>query len=200
MRALTLLAVLAALPAAASAQDSFGASPARPREAPPAPRTDSARARPAADPASAAELRDLGVAPRSTLHPGPMHAPTPNSIPGGRVITTREVVALLGDRQSRSLVLDVLGGPETLPGAVAAAPAAQPGGFQDNTQREFGQFLQQATGGNLETPLVLYCLSDHCWMSYNAALRAINLGYRNVLWYRGGLEAWKAAGQDVRRR
>lgn len=51
------------------------------------------------------------------------------------------------------------------------------------------------TGGNRETPLVLYCLSNQCWMSYNAALRAIHLGYTNVLWYRGGLEAWKAAGQ-----
>lgn len=34
-------------------------------------------------------------------------------------------------------------------------------------------------------------------MSYNAALRAINLGYRNVLWYRGGIEAWQAAGQPL---
>jgi hypothetical protein len=31
-------------------------------------------------------------------------------------------------------------------------------------------------------------------MSYNAALRAINLGYKNVLWYRGGIEAWQRAG------
>jgi rhodanese-related sulfurtransferase len=23
------------------------------------------------------------------------------------------------------------------------------------------------------------------------------MGYRNVLWYRGGIEAWKAAGQQV---
>jgi rhodanese-related sulfurtransferase len=37
-------------------------------------------------------------------------------------------------------------------------------------------------------------------MSYNAALRAINLGYRNVLWYRGGVEAWKAGGNQVQRR
>ncbi len=37
-------------------------------------------------------------------------------------------------------------------------------------------------------------LSRECWVSYNAALRAINAGYTNVLWYRGGIEAWKAAG------
>jgi 3-mercaptopyruvate sulfurtransferase SseA len=34
-------------------------------------------------------------------------------------------------------------------------------------------------------------------MSYNAALRAINLGYTNVLWYRGGIEAWQQAGLPV---
>ena len=28
----------------------------------------------------------------------------------------------------------------------------------------------------------------------NAALRAINLGYKQVLWYRGGIEAWQKAG------
>lgn len=34
-------------------------------------------------------------------------------------------------------------------------------------------------------------------MSYNAALSAINLGYSNVLWYRGGIEAWQAAGMQL---
>ena len=34
-------------------------------------------------------------------------------------------------------------------------------------------------------------------MSYNASLRAIALGYTNVLWYRGGIEAWKQAGLPV---
>src|SRR5262249_14167344 len=40
----------------------------------------------------------------------------------------------------------------------------------------------------------LLLLSPECWMSYNGALRAIHAGYTNVLWYRGGIEAWKMAG------
>jgi PQQ-dependent catabolism-associated CXXCW motif protein len=116
------------------------------------------------------------------------------------VITTGALVALLANQQARPIILDVLGGPEIIPGALAASPAAQPGTFSDETQRGFGQFLQQQTQGSMETPLVLYCLSNQCWMSYNAALRAINLGYRNVLWYRGGVEAWKAGGNQVQRR
>lgn len=78
-------------------------------------------------------------------------------------------------------------------------PASQPGSFQDSTQQQFGQFLQQATQGRRDLPLVFYCASSHYWMSYNAALRAIRLGYANVLWYRGGLEAWQAAGQPTQR-
>ena len=140
------------------------------------------------------ERQDFGVPPTDQLHDGPPHAPTPASIPGGQVITTQGVVALLQQRQTPVVVLDVLGGQEHLPNAMPAAAAAQGGSYNDQMQQQFGQFLQQLTQGNKQIPLVLYCLSPHCWMSYNAALRAIHLGYTNVLWYRGGIEAWKANG------
>ncbi|MFT3791295.1 MAG: rhodanese-like domain-containing protein [Rudaea sp.] len=146
-----------------------------------------------------AELQDFGVAPTRELHPEPMHAPTPNSIPGGQVITTPGLLALMQVRQVHALIFDVLGGQETLPGAIYAAPASQAGNFQDQTQQQFGQFLQQQTQGHRDVPLVFYCLSSHCWMSYNASLRAINLGYTNVFWYRGGIEAWQHAGQSTQR-
>jgi len=134
------------------------------------------------------------VAPTAQLHTGAMHGPTPASIPGGQVITTQGVKALMDGKQAPFLLLDVLGGPQVINEEQAAAPASQAGSFSDGTQQQFGQYLQQATGGNKEVALVLYCQSRECWMSYNAALRAINLGYRNVLWYRGGIEAWQAAG------
>ena len=41
--------------------------------------------------------------------------------------------------------------------------------------------------------LVFYCLAD-CWMSWNAAKRALSLGYSNVAWYREGTDGWRAAG------
>jgi PQQ-dependent catabolism-associated CXXCW motif protein len=146
------------------------------------------------DASAAQERRDDGVAPIDALHNGPMHGPTPASIPGGQVITTKGLVALVQGRQVPFLLFDVLGRPERLPGAIPAVAAAQPGHFQDEVQRGFGDFLAQATRGDKRLPLVFYCQSTHCWMSYNAALRAIHMGYRNVLWYRGGLEAWQAQG------
>ncbi|MEP7326893.1 MAG: rhodanese-like domain-containing protein [Gemmatimonadota bacterium] len=200
MRTLVFLSLI--IPAAAggaAAQDSYGNPPPQQQQQQQQqqqPPPGSANL----DQLMAVERQDFGVAPTSELHTGAMHAPTPVSIPGGQVITTKGVVALLANQQVHSVVLDILGGAEILPGAQNATPASQAGSFSDQTQQQFGQFLEQITQGNKATPLVLYCLSSHCWMSYNASLRAINLGYTNVLWYRGGIEAWKAGGQNVQTR
>jgi PQQ-dependent catabolism-associated CXXCW motif protein len=141
-----------------------------------------------------AERQDLGVQPTKQLHDGAMHGPTPASIPGGQVVTTKGLVELVQRRPMPFVVFDVLGGAETLPGAVPAAWVSQSGSLKDQIQLAVVQLLQQQTGGNKQMPLVFYCLSRECWLSYNAALRAIAAGYTNVLWYRGGIEAWKMAG------
>lgn len=141
------------------------------------------------------ERQDMGVAPVRELHAGAFHGPTPNQIPGGQVITTKGLLPLL--QQGMAVrVFDVLGGQQVLPNAMPLAWAAQPGSFNDSTQQQLAQALQQATAGRNDVPLVFYCGGPQCWMSYNAALRAIQLGYRNVLWYRGGMEAWQRAGQQ----
>jgi PQQ-dependent catabolism-associated CXXCW motif protein len=141
------------------------------------------------------EMQDFGVQPLAQLQTS-LHGPTPTSIPGGQVITTDRLLGLYqqGD-QSGLLVFHVLGPGPTLPNAQNAAPASQAGSFADQTQQEFGQYLQQVTQGNKARPMVFYCLNIQCWMSYNAALRAINMGFTNVLWYRGGIEAWQQAQQ-----
>ncbi len=143
----------------------------------------------------AGEKVDFGVPAtpqlRSTQQ---LHGPTPTSIPGGQVIGTQQLAQLLQGGQGRLLLLDVYGGPQHLPGAVQAGPAAQGGSFDDAVQQGFGQFLQQATGGDTSRMIVVYCGGVQCWSSYNAALRGLKLGYRNVAWYRGGIEAWQQAG------
>lgn len=140
------------------------------------------------------ERQDFGVPPTRQLHGGAMHGPTPTTIPGAQVVTTKGLVALVQGRQAPFVVFDVLGQPEVLPNAVAAAWLAQPGTFSDAVQAQAAQLFAQAAQGRKDVALVFYCASRECWMSYNAALRAVQAGYTNVLWYRGGLEAWKAAG------
>lgn len=140
------------------------------------------------------ERQDFGISPKRALHAGAMHGPTPAGIPGGQVITTKGLVSLMQGRQAPFVLFDVLGQAQQLPGAVSAVWLAQPGSFDDATQQRASAFLAQQTQGRKDIALVFYCLSRECWMSYNAALRAIQAGYKNVLWYRGGLEAWNYAG------
>ncbi|MEM6940698.1 MAG: rhodanese-like domain-containing protein [Pseudomonadota bacterium] len=140
------------------------------------------------------ERQDFGVRATGQLHTGAMHGPTPASIPGGQVITTKGLIELVQSQRTPYVLFDVLGGPQMMPGATPFVQAAQPGRFDDQISQQIGQALQQGLQGNRQIPLVFYCQSVQCWMSYNAALRAINLGYQNVLWYRGGIEAWQMAG------
>ena len=142
----------------------------------------------------AMERQDFGVPPSQELHSGAMHGPTPARLPGGQVITTKSLLALVQGRQAPFILFDVLGQPDMLPDAVPAAWLAQAGTFDDAVQQQARQLFGQRTHGRKDVALVFYCQSRECWMSYNAALRAVHAGYTNVLWYRGGIEAWKFAG------
>ncbi len=162
-------------------------------------RTTSPTSPPPATPAALGrhEREDLGVRPVSRLHAGEMHGATPTSIPGGQVITTQGLAALYQGQGTPFVVVDVLGQPRSLPNAVPGAWLSQPGSFDDAIQQQAGAWLGQLSQQRKDVPLVFYCLSRECWMSYNAALRAIRAGHRNVLWYRGGIEAWMAAGLPI---
>lgn len=141
------------------------------------------------------ELQELGVPAQANLNNGDMGGPTPTSIPGGQVITTPDLLQLLNNPQSGAIVFDVLGSNQRLPNAVDAVAASAGGTFSDRTQRSFERQLEGLTRGRKDAPMVFYCSSTHCWMSYNAALRAINAGYSQVYWYRGGLQAWNYMAQ-----
>ena len=58
-------------------------------------------------------------------------------------------------------------------------------------QQYFERGLRQATGGDRDRAIVFYCLAN-CWMSWNAAKRAMALGYTHVAWYPDGTDGWTA--------
>jgi len=170
------------------AQDSFGAASAQPPAHQP----------PSMPSGGTAETDDFGVAPTNRLRPTEqLHGPTPTSIPGGKVITTRQLMQARPGGQGNLMLLHAFPSPLHLPDAIPVVPAGRGGSFDDAVQREFGRYLQQATGGDTSRMLVFYCQGVQCWASYNASLRAIHLGYRNVHWYRGGLDAWQQAGLPI---
>jgi PQQ-dependent catabolism-associated CXXCW motif protein len=142
---------------------------------------------------------------------GNVDAPTPATLQGGRVIHVEGVEALL--RQGRAVVIDVSNTPRRpaelapgapwlpaphraipdalwLPGVGVGAPTQQVDDF-------YRDRLERATAGNVEAPLIVYCHAN-CWLSWNAAKRAIGYGYRRVFWFPEGIEGWTAAGRQTK--
>lgn len=144
------------------------------------------------------ETKDWGVAPQSAPRSGRLHAPTPTTIPGAKTIRTMELRSMLGQPQ-RPVLIDVLGGDghRTIAGAVWLREPGE-GKFSRAESERFREDLEKLTMGRKSAPIVFFCLSSECWMSYNASLRAIELGYTNVFWYRGGTAAWQRAGLEMR--
>lgn len=56
--------------------------------------------------------------------------------------------------------------------------------------------LEAVTQGDPTAPIVLFCKRD-CWMSWNAARRAVELGYTRVFWYPAGVDGWSQNGWPV---
>lgn len=57
----------------------------------------------------------------------------------------------------------------------------------------FESRLAALTADDRTKTLVFFC-EPECWMSWNAAKRALTLGYEDVRWYPGGATEWAAAG------
>lgn len=70
------------------------------------------------------------------------------------------------------------------------------GVLSDPARSYFETNLARLTGNNKARPLVFFCLRD-CWMSWNAAKRAIAMGYSEVYWFPDGTDAWEENGLPV---
>lgn len=146
------------------------------------------------------EAKDWGVVPVTTptSFPGqyPFHSPTPTTIPGARVIKTLELKALL-ETNDKVVIVDVLdtSARTTVPGATWLYGAGDSRFFGGEKAR-FATVLETLTGGDKNRPLVFLCMNSECWLSYNASLHALEAGYRDVIWYRGGTNAWSGASLE----
>jgi PQQ-dependent catabolism-associated CXXCW motif protein len=133
-------------------------------------------------------------------------APVPATLHGAKVIGTDEAEAIW--RSHVASFVDVLPRPprpRDLPAGTLwrDKPRANiPGsiwlpdtGYAELASSMAGYFangLDKASHGDRARMLVLYCLAD-CWMSWNAAKRALALGYSNIAWYPEGTDGWQAA-------
>ncbi|RVU38210.1 PQQ-dependent catabolism-associated CXXCW motif protein [Hwanghaeella grinnelliae] len=65
------------------------------------------------------------------------------------------------------------------------------GAIAEETDRYFRDGLAAVTGNDKAHPVVFFCLAE-CWMSWNAAKRALGYGYTSVYWYPNGTDGWTA--------
>ncbi len=135
-------------------------------------------------------------------------APTPPTLHGAAVLTTDQAHAHWS--QHDAMFIDVLPQPprpaglpsstlwrpkprQDVPGSIWL-PDTGYGALAPMMQEYFERGLRQATSGERDRLLVFYCLAN-CWMSWNAAKRAMAIGYTNVAWYPDGTDGWTA--QDL---
>jgi PQQ-dependent catabolism-associated CXXCW motif protein len=155
---------------------------------------------------AAALAQELAVPEPDTYRTENYRAPTPTTLRGAQVVTTAQAEALWSTKAA--VFVDVLPRPprpanlpagtlwhekprDDIPGSIWL-PDTGYGALADVTARYFARGLSKATAGDRSRLLVFYCLAN-CWMSWNAAKRAREIGYSNIAWYRDGTDGWDAA-------
>ena len=139
---------------------------------------------------------------------GPTNSPVPATLAGAKVITSAHRLHVLLDHK-HPILIDVSSTPRrpdnmapgapwlplphhAIPGTVWI-PGPGAGEIPAPVETFFRQQLAKATDNDPTRPVVIYCHKS-CWLSWNAAKRAVSYGYQHVYWYRDGIEGWKAAG------
>ena len=134
-------------------------------------------------------------------------APTPASLQGATVISTEQAQRL--HQSGSAIFVDVLPRPpkpenlpestlwrdrprRNVPGSVWLVNVGF-GALNPESEAYYRDNLERLTEGEKSAPMVIYCQAN-CWMSWNAAKRALAYGYTRVYWYPDGTDGWQAAG------
>ncbi|WP_162737159.1 PQQ-dependent catabolism-associated CXXCW motif protein [Phyllobacterium pellucidum] len=139
-------------------------------------------------------------------------APTPATLKGAKVITTDEAVELWKSKDA--VFVDVLPHDpkpaelpagtiwkekirEDIPGSIWL-PNVGYGVINKETEAYFRKGLKSRLGDDVNKKVIFYCM-ENCWMSWNAAKRAVEWGYTSVIWFPLGTDGWTAAKQATQR-
>ncbi|WP_150524099.1 PQQ-dependent catabolism-associated CXXCW motif protein [Roseibium sediminis] len=133
----------------------------------------------------------------------PYRGEVPQTLKGGTVVSSEEANALWSE--GKTAFIDVLPRPpkpknlpkgtiwrekprHSIPGSLWL-PNVGYGQIAEITAGYFKDGLKKATGDDKEHPVLFFCLEE-CWMSWNAAKRALEYGYTTVYWYPEGTDGW----------
>ena len=138
--------------------------------------------------------------------------PVPATLRGATVVDADELHALLKSDGGKVALIDVfplhpkpidlpadrLWRPPTrynLPGSVWL-PNVGYGTISPQYKEFLVAHLKKLSAGEEQRRLVFYCAAD-CWMSWNAAKRALELGFGNIYWFPGGTDEWEFLGYEL---
>ena len=145
---------------------------------------------------SVKEREEPGAGTPSKLRPSnQLTGMTPRSLEGIKRLDTAQLIdAML--QTVRPVLIDVGYGGPMIPGAMNLIGAGLM--YEDTkTEADYVERFRQmmlAAAPDMKQPVIFYCVSSECWHSVNAAMRARQIGYAQVAWYRGGIAAWTQAG------
>jgi tetratricopeptide (TPR) repeat protein/DNA-binding winged helix-turn-helix (wHTH) protein len=145
------------------------------------------------------------------LRPTHLNAPTPLGAPGVALIRTPELNTLIGDQDGGTgdaapLVISsvcsncfdlAFPGAISLPTELQWAFSGSPA--DEGRRRALKSWVNGLLQGNDGRRLITMSWSANWWQARNLAIEIASLGYSNVSWYRGGLEAWDVAGLPTTR-
>ena len=155
-------------------------------------------------------VASLPVAEPRDYRMADFRAPVPTTLAGARVVDTPAAADLW---RGGARFIDVLPRPprpvlpagtlwrppqrDNIPGSIWLVNTGF-GALSPEAEAYFRAGIAKASAGDRAAPLVFYCLTD-CWMSWNAAKRAVAAGYTAVHWYPYGSDGWAAAGLPLAR-
>jgi len=105
----------------------------------------------------------------------------PHSIPGALGVSAEEVVDLILSKPDL-IIIDARMKTEYAKGHIEGAV-----NLLNTTLRR--EDLEEVVP-DLSTPIVIYCNGERCLRSSDAVRKALDWGYRNVFWFRGGWKEW----------
>jgi hypothetical protein len=150
------------------------------------------------------EDEDSGLPTDEGLRSGGRFSLTPVGAPGVSVVSTSELKALIDAGADSTgepplllstncaLCFDI-----DIPGAVSVPGAYIRSPLDDQTRQSLKSWLNRQLSGRTSRRLVTFSWNAERWHGRNLALELGALGYPNVSWYRGGVEAWDVAGYPV---
>lgn len=125
---------------------------------------------------------------------------TPTSLPGAKIISAVEAKTLI---EKGMPVYDVRHEEEFkkahVPSSISV-PYKEGSAKEVDFDRGDDQFALNKLPKDKNAPFIMYCDGTICWKSYKSAVMAIEAGWKNIYWFRGGFPEWNEAGFAIAKR